>query len=300
MALCRCNVDSKDIILQALSNQALQILSGFLRIADLRACAGPTIGDSPQQYPGGTIWSGVGEPDVHLPPANAVTSAANTGVFKPTSYFSKGKNFGSDSTGRGIAVRSRAEDNCGSDSTGRQIPVRSGEDARMRGKLRATARHTFRRPGGGAGGSEGKQTSHALGRAWPRQGKNFRSDSTGRGIAMRSRAEENCSSDSTGRRIPVRSGEDARTRGKLRVTAQQPFRRPGGGTGGGKASRPTTLWGERGPARCGPITGRGKKKIGNRGREEGKPITGRQLFLFLFEWLRLLCWVKWSRNTLAV
>ncbi|KAJ1155418.1 hypothetical protein NDU88_008148 [Pleurodeles waltl] len=75
--------------------------------------------------------SGVGDPDVHPPPANPVTPAANRGVFKPTPLFSKKKNFSSDSTGRGITVRSRAEGNCGSDSTGRRIPVRSGDEEKM-------------------------------------------------------------------------------------------------------------------------------------------------------------------------
>ncbi|KAJ1111430.1 hypothetical protein NDU88_008754 [Pleurodeles waltl] len=79
---------------------------GSIKIGD---CARPTIGALAQQYPGSTTGPEEGDPDVHHPTANQVTTAVKGGVVKPTSLLSRKWNISSDSTGRRITGRSGAE-----------------------------------------------------------------------------------------------------------------------------------------------------------------------------------------------
>ncbi|KAJ1189230.1 hypothetical protein NDU88_005980 [Pleurodeles waltl] len=75
------------------------------------SCAGPTIGEPAQQYPGSIIGCGVGDPDEHLLTANQVTTAAKGGVFKPTSLLTRMRiNLSSDISGRRLTRRNGAEE----------------------------------------------------------------------------------------------------------------------------------------------------------------------------------------------
>ncbi|KAJ1101102.1 hypothetical protein NDU88_006175 [Pleurodeles waltl] len=57
----------------------------------IEICDGLTVGETAQQFPRGTIGSGVGDPAVHRPPASQATSATQGGVFNPLRYAPAGR-----------------------------------------------------------------------------------------------------------------------------------------------------------------------------------------------------------------